>query len=197
MLEALRQPLEDGEVTVSRVRAHTRFQAKCMLVAGMNPCPCGYYGSRTHPCRCNEHEIRKYLDRISGPLLDRIDLQLEVDAVPVSEITGDGEAEDSASVRARVEKARKIQQERLQGMGESCNARLEGDALHRFCPLDAGGKALLEKAVEKMGLSMRGYTRVIKVARTIADLAGEENIRMEHVAEAIQYRTLDRKYWGK
>ena len=196
-LEALRQPLEDGEVTVSRVKARTNFKARTMLVAGMNPCPCGYYGSRTHPCRCNAHEIRRYLDRISGPLLDRIDLQLEVDAVPVSEINQGGEAESSRDVRARVEKARRIQQERLKGTGMTCNAHLQGDLLKKYCVPDAGGARLMEMAVEKYGMSMRGYNRVLKVARTIADLAGEEHISAQHVAEAIQYRTLDQKYWGR
>lgn len=196
-LEALRQPLEDGEVTVSRVKARTSFKARAMLVAGMNPCPCGYFGSRIHPCRCNEHEIRRYLDRISGPLLDRIDLQLEVDAVPVSEINASGESESSADVRRRVEKARRVQQERLRGTDMSCNAHLQGEALKRFCALDEKAQKLMELAVEKYGMSMRGYNRVLKVSRTIADLAGEEKILPQHVAEAIQYRTLDQKYWGR
>ncbi|MBR6524871.1 MAG: YifB family Mg chelatase-like AAA ATPase [Clostridia bacterium] len=196
-LEALRQPLEDGEVTVSRVKARTSFKARTMLVAGMNPCPCGYYGSRTHPCRCNEHEIRRYLDRISGPLLDRIDLQLEVDAVPVSEINASGEAESSRAVRQRVEKARKIQQQRLKGTEMSCNAHLQGDLLKEYCTLDEKASRLMEMAVEKYGMSMRGYNRILKVSRTIADLAGEDQILPQHVAEAIQYRTLDQKYWGR
>ncbi|MBE5776480.1 MAG: ATP-binding protein [Clostridiales bacterium] len=196
-LEGLRQPLEDGEVTVSRVKARTQFKARTMLVAGMNPCPCGYYGSRTRPCRCSEHEIRRYLDRISGPLLDRIDLQLEVDAVPVSEINQAGEAESSESVRARVENARRIQQMRLKGTDMSCNAHLQGDLLKKYCAPDEKAVRLLEMAVEKYGMSMRGYNRVLKVSRTIADLAGEEKILPQHVAEAIQYRTLDQKYWGR
>ncbi len=197
VLEGLRQPLEDGEVSVSRVRARSRYLSRTMLVAGMNPCPCGYFGSRTHPCRCTAHEIRKYLDRISGPLLDRIDLQIEVDAVPVSEITDSAVAEDSAAVRARVEKARVIQRERMKETGESCNAHLQGENIRRYCTLEGSAKRLLELAVEKQGISMRGYNRITKVARTIADLAGEEKILPAHVAEAIQYRSLDSKYWGE
>ena len=197
ILEALRQPLEDGEVNVSRVRAHTRYLSRCMLVAGMNPCPCGYYGSRTHPCRCTPRDIRRYLDRISGPLLDRIDLQLEVDAVPVSEITENAPAEDSASVRVRVEAARQRQLDRMRETGETCNANLAGEHIQRYCALSPDAKRLLEIAVDKKGISMRGYNRITKVARTIADLAGEEKILPQHVAEAIQYRSLDSKYWGE
>ncbi len=196
-LEALRQPLEDGEVSVSRVKARTRYLSRCMLVAGMNPCPCGYYGSRTHPCRCTANDIRRYLDKISGPLLDRIDLQLEVDAVPVSEIAESGDAEDSAAVRARVERARHIQLERMKETGETCNANLAGENIRRYCALDEKAERLLERAVEKTGMSMRGYNRLRKVARTIADLAGEEKVLPEHVAEAVQYRSLDSKYWGR
>ena len=196
-LEALRQPLEDGEVSVSRVRAHTKYLSRCMLVAGMNPCPCGYYGSRTHPCRCTQNEIRRYLDRLSGPLLDRIDLQLEVDAVPVSESNDASVSEDSAAVRSRVEKARRVQLERMKETGETCNARLQGEGIKRYCALDGDAKRLMEMAVEKKGISMRGYNRIVKVARTIADLEGEENILSGHVAEAIQYRSLESKYWGK
>ncbi len=196
-LEALRQPLEDGEVSVSRVRAHTRYLSRCMLVAGMNPCPCGYYGSRTHPCRCTQNEIRRYLDRISGPLLDRIDLQLEVDAVPVSEINDSTVPEDSATVRARVERARQRQLARMKETGEACNAHLQGENLKRYCALSPEARRILEVAVEKKGISMRGYNRIIKVARTIADLEEAEEILPVHVAEAIQYRSLESKYWGK
>lgn len=196
VLEALRQPLEDGFVTVSRVKARTQYQAGCMLVASMNPCPCGYYGSRVRTCRCNEHEIKRYLERISGPLLDRIDLQVETDAVPVDEIQTHGESESSESVRRRVSAARKLQTERFAGTNISCNAQAEGTAVNEFFPLsDACAKVLL-KAVDKMHLSMRAYVRVIKVSRTIADLDGEKDILPKHILEAVQYRTLDSKYWG-
>ena len=196
ILESLRQPLEDGEVTVSRVKAHTRYLSRCMLVAGMNPCPCGYYGSRTHPCRCTANEIRRYLDKISGPLLDRIDLQLEVDAVPVSEIAQQGDAEDSATVRRRVNAARELQRARMKEDGIACNAHLQGEKVKKYCRIAPDGQKLLEYAVERKGISMRGYQRIAKVSRTIADIAGKEIITAEHVAEAIQYRSLDSKYWG-
>ncbi|MBQ6255037.1 MAG: YifB family Mg chelatase-like AAA ATPase [Clostridia bacterium] len=196
VLEALRQPLEDGFATISRVRARARYLSRCMLVAGMNPCPCGYYGSRTRQCRCGEAAIRRYLGRVSGPLLDRIDLQVEVDAVPVSEINASAPAEDSETVRRRVQAARLLQQRRLAPARVYCNAQMDGAALRELCPLSDAAQQLLARAVDKMGMSMRGYTRVIKAARTIADLAGEEAILPAHIAEAIQYRALDSKYWG-
>lgn len=194
-LDTLRQPLEDGVVTVARVRNQAQYQSNFMLVASMNPCPCGYYGSKQRPCRCGQHEIRRYLDRVSGPLLDRIDIQIEVDAVPVKEISGGSAAESSAVVAQRVRKARRIQQERYRLDGIHCNAQLSAKLTKRYCALTPEAAQVLHMAVERMGMSMRAYGRVLKVSRTIADLAGEEQIAMAHVAEAIQYRELDSKYW--
>jgi len=166
-----------------------------MLVASMNPCPCGFYGSKQRQCRCSQHEIRRYLDRVSGPLLDRIDIQIEVDAVPVKEISTGSEAESSAVVGARVRKARELQHKRYRLDGIHCNAQLDARLIKRYCALTPEATQILHMAVDRMGMSMRAYNRVLKVARTIADLAGEENITTAHVAEAIQYRELDGKYW--
>ena len=194
-LESLRQPLEDGVVSVARVKRQAQYQSSFMLVAAMNPCPCGYYGSNRRICRCTPPEIRKYLDRISGPLLDRIDLQIEVDSVPVSEINSDEVTESSAVVAERVRKARLIQLERYRGTGKHCNAQLSNTEVKRFCTPDAEAVRLLNAAVDTLRLSMRAYQRILKVARTIADLDGAETISSVHVAEAIQYRELDQKYW--
>ena len=196
-LEAMRQPLEDGYVSISRINAQAQYPARVMLVAAMNPCPCGHYGSKAQPCRCKPQDIRRYLDRISGPLLDRVDLQMEIEAVPVQEIAQATQAETSEAVRARVNAARAIQHARYaQVPGQYCNAQLTSRQLELFCPLDDAGQALLFRAVDRYHMSMRAYGRVLKVARTVADLAGEERIAAPHVAEAVQYRNLDQKYWG-
>ncbi|MBQ8555173.1 MAG: YifB family Mg chelatase-like AAA ATPase [Clostridia bacterium] len=194
-LEALRQPLEDGVVSVTRVHHQAQYQSSFMLIASMNPCPCGFFGSKQKQCRCSKNEIRRYLDRVSGPLLDRIDIQIEVDAVPVKEINAGGAAESSADVAKRVRRAREIQQQRYRLDGIHCNAQLDARLSKRYCPMTNEATSILHMAVDRMGMSMRAYGRVIKVARTIADLAGAELIRTEHVAEAIQYRELDGKYW--
>ncbi len=196
VLEALRQPMEDGFVTVTRVNAQSTYPSSFMLVCSMNPCPCGNYGSRTQPCRCSAAEIRRYLNRISGPLLDRIDLHIEVESLPPESLADDRAEEASAEVRLRVERARALQRDRYLGQKIACNARLDARTLNRYCPMKPEARSLLMKACEKMNLSNRGYTRLLKVARTIADLAGCENIELDHVAEAVQYRSLDSKYWG-
>ena len=196
-LEALRQPLEDGVCTITRVRAHTQYQSRCMLVASMNPCPCGYFGSTVRHCTCGAHEIRRYLDRISGPLLDRIDLHIEVDAVPVEEITAERTGENSETVRARVEAARERQRRRFESAGITCNAQMTNRHIEELADLSEAARKLLVRATEKYALSMRGYTRLIKVARTIADLSGDDEIPAPAMAEAIQYRMLDAKYWNR
>ena len=194
-LEALRQPLEDGYVNIARVKKQARYQSSFMLVAAMNPCPCGYYGSNQRVCRCTPQEIRRYLDRISGPLLDRIDLQIEVDSVPVSEINDSEISESSASVRERVHHARNIQQDRYASISKHCNAQLSNADVKKYCSLVPEAQKLLNAAVDSLHLSMRAYQRILKVARTIADLNHENNIKSSHIAEAVQYRELDQKYW--
>lgn len=194
-LEALRQPLEDGFVSVARVRKQAQYQSSFMLVAAMNPCPCGFYGSTRRICRCTPQEIRRYLDRVSGPLLDRIDLQIEVDAVPVQEINDTGDSESSAQVARRVLRARNLQSERYRNIRKHCNAQLSNPDVRRYCTTSDEAGRLLNSAVDSLKLSMRAYQRILKVARTIADLEGEQIISSGHVAEAIQYRELDQKYW--
>ena len=195
-LEALRQPLEDGVVSDTRVQNQAQYQSSFMLVASMNPCPCGFFGSRQKKCRCSKAEIRRYLDRVSGPLLDRIDIQIEVDAVPVREISSGEAGESSREVALRVARAREKQQQRYARDGIHCNAQLDSRLSRRYCAMTPEAEGVLHVAVERMGLSMRAYSRVIKVARTIADLADSDMISMEHIAEAIQYRELDGKYWN-
>ena len=194
-LEALRQPLEDGFVSVVRVSAQAKYPARAMLVAAMNPCPCGNYGSATQPCRCTQKEIARYLGRISGPLLDRIDMQLEVTAVPVRQITESAPEEPSADIHKRVQAARERQQKRYAGEGISCNAELSARQLETFCQLDDACRELLGKACDTYHLSMRAVSRVRKVARTIADLAGAEEIGRAHLLEALRYRNLEGNYW--
>lgn len=193
-LEALRQPLEDGSVSVVRVSAQAKYPARTMLVAAMNPCPCGNYGSKTQPCRCTQREIARYLGRISGPLLDRIDMQLEVSALPVKEITESKPEEPSSAIRARVQAARARQQERYGGE-ITCNAALTARQLDTYCVLDDACKAVIERACDRYNLSMRAVSRVRKVARTIADLAGSEKIERAHLLEALKYRNLEGDYW--
>ena len=194
-LEALRQPLEDGFVSVVRVSAQAKYPARAMLIAAMNPCPCGNYGSKTQPCRCTPKEISRYLGRISGPLLDRIDMQLEVSAVPVREIASGAEEEPSAAIRGRVQAARARQQARYAEEGITCNAELTARQVTSVCALDDASRMILERACEKYNLSMRAVSRILKVSRTIADLAGGECISRAHVLEALAYRNLDGAYW--
>lgn len=194
-LESLRQPLEDGVVTVSRAKQSLDYPAKFMLVASMNPCPCGNFGSKTQQCRCTAAEIRRYVSRLSGPLLDRIDLQVEVDGISYEELRFAPPSEDSATIKARVEKARALQRERYKGSGVHTNAQMTNAQMKKFCALSPECEKILEAAFRRLNMTARASTRVLKVARTIADLEGSKDIQVKHITEAVQYRSLDRKYW--
>ncbi len=194
VLEVLRQPLEDGSVTLSRAAISLSYPARFMLAAAMNPCPCGYLGDPSHRCHCTPMHVERYLSRLSGPLLDRIDIHLEVPAVAYRDLAAPAPEESSAAVRARVEAARLRQRERFQGMpGLYANAHMTAREIRRFCRLSEAVELLLRNAVARLGLSARAYHRVLKIGRTIADLAGAAELEVVHVAEAIQYRTLDRR----
>lgn len=195
VLEVLRQPMEDGKITVSRANGSFVFPAKYMLVAAMNPCPCGYYGDPTHPCTCNQGQIEKYLGKISGPLLSRIDIQLEVSPVKYEDLKNEREEESSETVKNRIIKAYEIQKDRYKKIGIMTNSELNGRNILKYCKVNKESEAMLKSAFETLGLSARAYNKILKVSRTIADLEGKENIETNHVAEAIQYRRLDRKYW--
>lgn len=195
-IEALRQPLEDGVITVARANQTVTYPASFMLIASMNPCPCGHYGSQSGECKCTEAQIHKYLSKLSGPLMDRIDIHIEVDNVKYEELTDKTSNEEkSEEIKKRVNKARAIQNERLKSENKYCNSQMTVKDCNKYCKLDEDSELLLKTAFEKLNLSARAHNRILKVARTIADLAGEENILAEHIAEAIQYRSLDKKYW--
>ncbi|MBK9759570.1 MAG: YifB family Mg chelatase-like AAA ATPase [Flavobacteriales bacterium] len=196
VLEVMRQPLEDRVVTISRAKFTVEYPASFMLVAAMNPCPCGYYNHPEKECVCAPGVVQKYLNKISGPLLDRIDIHIEVTPVAFSELSSERTTEKSEVVRERVIRARKVQERRYEGKEMHCNAQMSSQQLRQICRIDATGQALLQKAMERLGLSARAYDRILKVARTIADLADSSDIRTEHLAEAIQYRSLDRESWA-
>ncbi|MDL2225800.1 ATP-binding protein, partial [Eubacteriales bacterium OttesenSCG-928-M02] len=193
-LEALRQPVEDGITTVTRMAATVTYPSDFMLVAAMNPCPCGQYG--TDRCRCSPIQVQRYLGRISGPLLSRIDMHVEMGPVDYQDISQKGNEEPSETIAQRVNAARQIQAERFAHAPIYSNARMSSPMVREYCTLEQEGEAILEAAFTSMGMSARAYTRVLKVARTIADLEGQETIQAAHVAEALSYRSLDRKYWG-
>ncbi|MCG3176388.1 MAG: Competence protein ComM [Candidatus Omnitrophica bacterium] len=195
VLEVLRQPLEDGKVTISRVNSTLSFPARFMLVAAMNPCPCGYYTDPKRECHCSPIQIKNYLSRVSGPLLDRMDIQIEVSALKVNEITGERSGKGSQVVRGRVEAARSIQADRYAGTRYRSNAELEASQVERHCRCTSEGMRLLKMAIQELGFSARAFHKALKVARTIADLEGEATITAGHVAEAIHYRTLDKSMW--
>jgi len=195
VLEVLRQPLEDGKVTISRAAASLTFPCRFMLVAAMNPCPCGYHGDRKRECRCTPLQIRNYRNKISGPLLDRIDIHIEVPSVGYHELSGLSSGEPSATIRERVISARKIQKERFHGRKIHCNAGMHSKDMTKFCHLKDDAQSILKMAIGELHFSARAYDRILKVSRTIADLAASDQIESEHISEAIQYRTLDRQFW--
>ena len=196
VMEALRQPLEDGKVTISRVAGTLTYPSSIMLVAAMNPCPCGYFGHPTRECSCSQNAVHKYLGRISDPMLDRLDLHVEVPPVEFSALNSNTREESSAEIRKRVNKARKIQIERYRGTGITCNARLTPKLLKEYCIMSDDASKYLSLSFERLGMSARAYDRILKVARTIADLDGSEIIEKNHIFSAISFRSLDRKYWG-
>lgn len=194
-LDLLRGPLEDGKVTINRMNGSLTYPCKFMFVASMNPCPCGYYGSREKECTCSQNAISKYMNRISGPLLDRIDIQIEVNPVKYSSLKLNKREEGSKQIKERVDIARNIQIDRYKEFNIFSNSELTPNLIEQFCKLNEQSEKILQTAFERLGLSARAYTRILKVARTIADLDNAKNIQSKHVAEAIQYRSLDRKYW--
>lgn len=197
VLEVLRQPLEDRRITVSRAKMTVEYPASFMLVASMNPCPCGYYNDPTHECTCAPGVVQRYLSRISGPLLDRIDMHIEIVPVPFAQLNDNTPVESSAEIRKRVIAARNLQSKRFEELqGVYCNAQMSSRLIKKYCQLDSKGQTLLSKAMAKYGLSARAYDRILKLSRTIADLDGCENISSAHVAEAINYRNLDKEGWA-
>lgn len=196
VMEAMRQPLEDGTVTISRVAGSLTYPSSVMLVAAMNPCPCGFFGHPTKNCICTQNAVQKYLNRISGPMLDRIDLHVEVPPVDYKELSSATKEESSATIRERVNKARQIQTERYKGTNITCNARLTPAMLKKVCVLSDEASKYLSMSFERLGLSARAYDRILKVARTVADLDGSKIIEKNHIFTSISFRSLDRKYWG-
>ena len=194
-LEILRQPLEDRQVTISRVSGSVTYPCSFMLIAAMNPCPCGYYGHPTRKCICNPKQVKNYLSKVSGPLLDRFDIHVEVAPVEFSDLSSKEKEESSAAVRERVQAARDIQTERFKGTGITCNARITSDILREVCPMTDKAEEVLRQVFDRLGLSARAYDRILKVARTCADMEASEMITEKHIAQAVQFRSLDRKYW--
>ena len=196
-LEILRGPLEDKNISISRLYSKVVYPSNFMLIASMNPCPCGYYGSAEKECKCSEQSIQKYLSKISGPLLDRIDLHVEIKQVKYEKLKSENKIETPKQIKERVNYARRIQYIRYKNLNIFSNSQLTPKLIEKYCVLDVETKKILEQAFNKLGLSARAYTRILKVARTIADLDRKQNIEKQHIAEAIQYRSLDRKYGDK
>ena len=196
-LEVLRQPLEDRKIIISRAKYTIEYPCSFMFIASMNPCPCGYYNHPTKACVCNAGQVQRYLNRVSGPLMDRIDIQVEIVPVPFEKMAEKTLSENSTSIRERVIKARKIQEQRFMNHpGIHCNAQMEAGLIHEFAEPDTQGLNLLRNAMSRLNLSARAYDRILKVARTIADLDGSNEVKSHHLAEAISYRSLDRESWG-
>lgn len=193
--EALRQPLENGAVTITRAAGTVTYPSSLMLVAAMNPCPCGYLGHPSRPCTCSEASKKRYRDKISGPILDRIDIHIEVQSVNYEQLSGTGREESSAEIRKRVNKAREVQRKRFEGTEITCNANMTPKATRQFCTVSDEANKMLKLSFESLGMSARAYDKILRIARTIADLDGSEGIEAQHIAEALQYRSLDRKYW--
>ncbi len=195
-LEVLRQPIEDERITISRAGQNCTYPCSIMVIAAMNPCPCGYFGDPKHHCTCSETKIRRYLNRVSGPLLDRFDIHVEVPPVEFEELRATEHSEPSSKIKERVDRAREIQQRRFENSRTTCNAKINAEQFAQYCVIDKEAEKTLKNAFNALGFTARAYDRVLKVARTIADLDGEEIIKSQHVLEAIQYRSLDRKYWA-
>lgn len=192
----MRGPLEDRKISISRVNANLTYPCNFMLIASMNPCPCGYYGAKDKNCTCTRNQISKYINKISGPLLDRIDIHIEVEAVEYKKLETKEKNETSEEIRKRVNRAREIGKQRYKEYGIYSNSELTPKLIEEYCKLGKKEREVLQNAFEKLGFSARAYTRILKVARTIADLDEKGNIELKHIAEAIKYRDLDRKYWG-
>lgn len=196
-LEVLRGPLEDRVVTISRLNSSITYPCNFMFIASMNPCPCGYYGSKEKECSCRDDQIKKYINRISGPLLDRIDIHIEVEDIKFAKLGNDSPSESSCDIKKRVNHARNIQLQRYKEYNIFSNSELTPKLINKYCKLKSKEKKVLESAFDRFSLSARAYSRILKVARTIADLDSSENIEISHLSEAIQYRSLDRKYWSR
>lgn len=194
-MEVLRQPMEDSKITISRVSASLSYPCSAMIVCAMNPCPCGYYGHPTRQCTCTQQSVQRYLSRLSGPLLDRLDIHIEVPPVEFASLSGTSQEECSADIRKRVNAARAIQTERLKGSGISCNAKMDAAQTKKFCRPTPEGMILLERVFEKLELSARAYDKILRIARTVADLDGSETVNSDHISQAVQYRSLDRTLW--
>ena len=194
-LEVLRGPLEDRKITISRVATTVTYPSNFMLIASMNPCECGYYGSDLKKCTCNSKSIKRYVNKISGPMLDRIDLHFEVKPVEYEKISSSNQNETSKQIKERVDKARMLQLERYKDLGILCNAELDSNLMNKFCKLDEKSQEIMGKAFSKFGLSARAHDKILKIARTIADLDNSKEIQYKHIAEAIQYRSLDTRYF--